>query len=99
MYRIDIARLAEADLTLLTRRDQVVIRASPCRLLQNEPGAASRARRPMRPNALGVPWALHVGDFRVYYDIDEDEQVVRDERVGYKPGSVLFLRGKPFDLG
>ncbi len=53
----------------------------------------------MRPNALGVPWALHVGDFRVYYDIDEDEQVVRVERVGYKPGSVLFLRGKPFDLG
>jgi len=44
-----------------------------------------------------APWELRVGDFRVFYDI-EDEMVVKITAIGHKVHSDLFVRGKKVEL-
>jgi mRNA-degrading endonuclease RelE of RelBE toxin-antitoxin system len=43
-------------------------------------------------------WELRIDEFRVFYDVDLEEQVVKIEAVGYKRGSVLFIRGEEYLL-
>jgi mRNA-degrading endonuclease RelE of RelBE toxin-antitoxin system len=102
-YHIRVLPAAEADLAYLARRGrkslETLARRSLQRFLRDEPGVEAGHRERMRPNQLGAGWALHLGELRVYYDIDEDAGEVRVLRVGVKPGNTLHLRGQPFDLG
>ena len=97
-YRIELSAEAEADLRALPRTQEVTARRAVERFLAHEPAAPSNARRPMAPNPLGAPWHLRLGALRVYYDIEEAAAVVRVVRVGVKPGNVLYLRGRPFEM-
>jgi hypothetical protein len=36
--------------------------------------------------------------FRVFYDVDEKERVVKIDAIGHKEGSRLFIRGKDYQL-
>jgi mRNA-degrading endonuclease RelE of RelBE toxin-antitoxin system len=44
----------------------------------------------MRPNLLAV-WELRIGDFRVYYDIDEEESIVDIRAIGIKEGNEVRI--------
>jgi mRNA-degrading endonuclease RelE of RelBE toxin-antitoxin system len=57
----------------------------------------SRNRKRLRPSRL-AEWELRIGDFRVFYDVDLDESLVRIEAIGYKDGSVLFVHGEEYEL-
>jgi len=44
----------------------------------------------MRPSPL-APWELRVGDFRVYYDIEQKERVVHIRAVGVKDRNLVRI--------
>jgi len=68
--------------------------------LRHEPGRLGlRNRKRLRPNTLGLPWELRLGDLRAYYEIDEDEGIVWVLRVGRKPRETVRIRGVEYDLG
>ena len=102
-YRVERTQEAAEDLRWLARHGRkaqaALVERSLDRFLQDEPGMERGARERMRPNRLGVEWALHLGVMRVYYEIDEDNNVVWVVGVGEQPGNTLYLRGQPFDLG
>ena len=56
-----------------------------------------RNRKRLRPNEL-AEWEVRIGDFRVFYDVDQENKLIKIEAVGYKKGSQLFIRGKEYKL-
>jgi len=73
-----------------------VVEAVKTQLL-HEPLSITRNRKKLRPNEL-AEWELRIGDFRIFYDVDEADQIVSVRAVGYKTGSRLMINGKEFDL-
>lgn len=65
--------------------------------LKNEPLTETRNRKLLRPNPLSR-WELRVGEFRVFYDVVEDSQVVQIKAMGYKEHNKLFIHGREFEL-
>ncbi len=65
--------------------------------LVNEPLTETRNRKELRPNPLSR-WELRVGEFRVFYDVSEESQVVQIKAVGYKEHNKLFIQGREFEL-
>jgi mRNA-degrading endonuclease RelE of RelBE toxin-antitoxin system len=51
----------------------------------------TRNRKPMRPNPL-APWELRIGGLRVYYDVeDEPELVVYIRAIGIKERNTVRI--------
>jgi mRNA-degrading endonuclease RelE of RelBE toxin-antitoxin system len=65
--------------------------------LSFEPDCPTRHRKVLRPNPLAV-WELRVGDFRVFYDVDDAAGEVRIAAVGLKVGNRLLIRGREVGL-
>ena len=57
----------------------------------------TRHRKPLRPNDLSA-WELRVGNFRVFYDVNEEKKIVLIKVVGYKKHNALYIRGRRFEL-
>ena len=57
----------------------------------------TRNRERLRPNEH-AEWEVRIGDFRVFYDVDQEKKLIKIEAVGYKKGSELFIRGKEYKL-
>ena len=62
-----------------------------------QPALITRNQKRMRPNET-AEWELRIGDFRVLYDIDFDDEKVEIKVVGQKQGARLFVHGKEFPL-
>jgi len=43
-------------------------------------------------------WELRVDDFRVFYDLDVEAEVVKIEAIGFKQGSKLLVHGEEYEL-
>jgi mRNA-degrading endonuclease RelE of RelBE toxin-antitoxin system len=56
-----------------------------------------RHQKRLRPNAL-VEWELHVQTFRVFYDVDVAQNVVKIAAVGSKQSNTLFIHGEGYEL-
>jgi mRNA-degrading endonuclease RelE of RelBE toxin-antitoxin system len=97
MFRIELTPEAVEDLRLLRKFDQTQIIAAIERQLAEQAHQETRNRKRLRPNQL-AEWELRVGDFRVFYDIDQDNAVVKIEAIGYKQGSKLFVHGEEYEL-
>ena len=65
--------------------------------LKHQPAEETRNRKRLRPNQI-AEWELRIDKFRVFYDVDEQEQLVKVEAVGYKEGGVLFIHGEEYEL-
>lgn len=81
MYDIQIARGAEHDLKKLSPFHRGAILDAIERQLAAEPAKPSRNRKLLiglvPPWTAESPvWELRVGDYRVFYDVADDEQVV-----------------------
>ncbi len=50
----------------------------------------------MRPNPL-APWELRIGDYRIFYDIEEKDSV-KITAVGFEIDHELFIRGKRVEI-
>ncbi|HEV8637812.1 MAG TPA: hypothetical protein VG370_26640 [Chloroflexota bacterium] len=97
-YRIEVSGEAEVDLRSLRATEQRRVRAALPQYLTNEITAPSNARKALASNPFGVAWELRLGPLRAFYDVDDAAQVVRVERVGYKRGNDLYVRGRRVDL-
>jgi mRNA-degrading endonuclease RelE of RelBE toxin-antitoxin system len=56
-----------------------------------------RNRKRLRPNVVSE-YELRIRGFRVFYDVDENEKIVKIKAIGHKEGSFLLIRGKEFKL-
>lgn len=65
--------------------------------LRHQPTQETRNRKQLRPNEL-AEWELRVATFRVFYDVDEENDIVKIEAIGYKQGNVLFIHGEEYEL-
>jgi mRNA-degrading endonuclease RelE of RelBE toxin-antitoxin system len=97
MYTFKLSPEAIDDLDSFRKFEQRQIIDGIKKQLLNEPGVETRNRKRLRPNQL-AEWELRVGDFRVFYDIDETIELVTIEAVGHKHGSTLFVHGEEFEL-
>ena len=64
--------------------------------LSREPMVETRNRKRLRPNPL-APWELRIGDFRVFYDV-EQSGVVTVLAIGTKRGNRLRIEGVEIEL-
>jgi mRNA-degrading endonuclease RelE of RelBE toxin-antitoxin system len=89
-YRIAFSRISLSHLRAFTAREQRIIRDALVEQLSYEPTVPTKNRKEMRPNLLAV-WELRIGDFRVYYDIDEEESIVDIRAIGIKEGNEVRI--------
>ena len=64
--------------------------------LREAANVESERRKQLQPNPL-APWELRIGDYRVFYEI-ENEQVVWIIAIGWKVHNDLFIRGQRVQL-
>ncbi len=66
------------------------------------PEQETRNRKPLeRLTSFGATWELRFGDknrFRVFYEANSAEQVVRILAIGVKEGNRLFIGGKEIQI-
>ena len=99
-YEIILSPEALDHLAGFTARQRRIILEEIELQLTNEPTRVTQQRKPMRPNPL-ASWELRVGQFRVYYQVENDEE---DRRtiyiiaVGEKIRNRLFIGGTEVTL-
>lgn len=86
MYRIELSNPAIADLMVLRAFDRARVLAEIQEHLTGAPTTAAGHRKllnALRPSWEHVPplWQLRVGDFRVFYDVEEEARIVYVRRV------------------
>ena len=97
MYDIEFTPEAVEDLKSFRKFEQQTIISGIDNQLRYEPSVETRNRFRMRPNDA-AEWELRIGKFRVFYNVENDVQIVSIEVVGFKRGNQLFVRGKRRDL-
>jgi len=97
MFTIDLSDDALEELRQFRKRDSRIILDEIERQLTYQPNVETRNRKPFRSHPLGE-WELRVDKFRVFYDIDTENETVLVKAVGVKIGNKLFIRGKEFPL-
>lgn len=86
MYAVELSKAAVTDLMALRAFDRARVLAEAQQSLVYAPTMEVGHRkllRSLRPSWDHVPplWQLRVGDFRVFYDVDEKARVVHVRRV------------------
>ncbi len=97
MLRLEFTPEALEDLRFLRTYDQRRVLDSVQEQLRHQTERETRNRKRLRPNEL-AEWELRIGIFRVFYDVDEENDLVKIEAVGYKQGSALFIHGEEYEL-
>ncbi|MBD2162287.1 type II toxin-antitoxin system RelE/ParE family toxin [Limnothrix sp. FACHB-1083] len=97
MYTIEISRSALDDLRVFKKHEQKEVLDEIFQQLTYEPTVETRNRKPLRTNDLS-DWELRIGNFRVFYSVEEIVRVVAIEAVGRKFNNQLFIRNQPYDL-
>ena len=97
MFRIVFTPEAIDDLRQFRKYDQQHIVAAIETQLLYQPAHETRHRKRLRPNAL-AEWELRVQTFRVFYDVDVTQSVVKIAAVGSKHGNTLFIHGEEYQL-
>lgn len=97
MFQVELTPSAVEDLRSLKRVEQRFVLDAIEQQLPFEPTTATRNRKALRENKLSE-WELRIGDFRVFYDVDDNRLVVRVKAVGWKEHNRLLIRGREFVL-
>jgi mRNA-degrading endonuclease RelE of RelBE toxin-antitoxin system len=97
MFDIDITESARDDIGFFKPFERRRILDAIEEQLTYEPVTPTRQRKTLRPNNLSQ-WALRVGKYRIFYDIEADPVIVRIKAVGWKEHNRLFIRGKEYIL-
>ena len=93
MYDVEFTPEVIEDLKSFRKFEQQTIISGIDTQLRHEPTVETRNRFRMRPNDV-AEWELRIGKYRVFYNVENDVQIVSIEVVGFK----LFVRGKRRDL-
>jgi|SRR6267378_704270 len=93
MFQIAYTDSALDDISTFRKNEQTTIFDKVDQQLIYQPDVITRNRKRLRPNDT-AQWELRIDDFRVFYDIDFDEEKVEVKVVGLKQGARLLVRGK-----
>ena len=96
-YEIEFSADAESHYRQFTARQRSLLAGAIEEQLSEEPTTPTRNRKHLRPNQL-AEWELRVGDFRVFYDVEEDQAVVVIAAIGIKKRNKLYIAGEEFAL-
>jgi mRNA-degrading endonuclease RelE of RelBE toxin-antitoxin system len=88
---------ARDHLKKLRKGDQQTIVDTTEEQLAHQPGVPTKKRKRLQENPL-APWELRIGDFRVFYDIHEEEEQVLVVAVDRKERDKLFIGGEEIHL-
>ena len=97
MFKIEFTPEAIEDLRLFRKNNRKRIVDEIEKQLKHQPAEETRNRKRLRPNEL-AEWELRVDKFRVFYDIDEEEEIVKIEAIGFKKGSTLIIHREEYKL-
>jgi mRNA-degrading endonuclease RelE of RelBE toxin-antitoxin system len=97
VFELEFTASALDDLGYFKRAEQNLILNKIEASLLHEPLVETRHRKSLRPNDLSA-WELRVGNFRVFYDVNEEKKIVLIKVVGYKKHNALYIRGRRFEL-
>ena len=97
MYQTEFSPESLEDLRLFRKFDAKRIFEEIETQLAHQPEQETRNRKRLRPNKL-AEWELRIGDFRVFYEVDVDNAIVKIVAVGYKEGNKFFIRGEEYEL-
>jgi mRNA-degrading endonuclease RelE of RelBE toxin-antitoxin system len=95
--QIELTADAIEDLKWFRKSQQTMILDTVEEQLSWEPTKETMHRKPLRSNDLSK-WELRIGNSRVFYDIDEDNKLVKIKAIGWKEHNTLFIKGKEFKL-
>lgn len=96
-YSIIFTPRARDNFKIMRKSDQQKIVDGIETQLRHQPDRVTRNRKKLEENPL-APWELRLGDFRVFYDIHEENQVVLIVAVGKKVHNRLFIGGEEISL-
>ena len=90
MYRIEFSTNAARDLAELRAYDQTAVGQAIVEQLSHEPKTPTRSRKLLAgvtPPFDAVPplWQLRAGEYRVFYDVNEEEKKVYVRALRRKP--------------
>jgi mRNA-degrading endonuclease RelE of RelBE toxin-antitoxin system len=96
-FTIEFSPDAHDHLRVLRKRDQRIVVDAIADQLAHQPDQPTAHRKPLEDNPI-APWELRVGDFRVFYDIDREDQAIVVLAVGQKIHNRLRIGGEEVDL-
>lgn len=96
-YQVVFSEEAESHLQFLTVRDQRIVIDAIEEQLPYEPTVLTKNRQPMRSNPVAA-WKLRIGNLRVYYDVEEPEQMVQILAIGIKERNKVKIGDRYIDL-
>src|SRR5262245_27744355 len=96
-FEIEFSTDAERHLKQFNARERKVILDTIEQQLSQQPNVPTRNRKLLRANPLAA-WELRVQDFRVFYNIDEEQVLVIVVAIGEKDGNRLLIDGEEFQL-
>ena len=96
-FAIEFSPDAREHLRSMKKRDQQIIVDAIAHHRTHRPDLPTAHRKPLADNPV-APWELRVGDFRVFYDVNRDGQVVAVVAVGQKSHNRLRIGGEEIEL-
>jgi mRNA-degrading endonuclease RelE of RelBE toxin-antitoxin system len=96
-YTVEFMPDAQEQLDHLTARQQAILLDRIQEQLHRRPAEETKQRKKLRPNPL-APWELRIREFRVFYDIDIEEQTVFIIAIGQKRHNTLYIGSQEFEI-
>lgn len=97
MFELDFTESAIEDLRYFRKTEQNLILDNVEQQLLQEPLEITKNRKPLRPNDISA-WELRIDKYRVFYDVNVEDNLVIIKAVGWKEHNQLFIRGKELNL-
>lgn len=96
-YEIEFSEDAERQLAVFTTRDRKTLLDAIETQLSHEPTTPTKHRKLLRPNPVAA-WELRVGNFRVFYNVEQQHILVIVVAIGRKDHNQLMIDGKVIPL-
>jgi mRNA-degrading endonuclease RelE of RelBE toxin-antitoxin system len=96
-FQIEFSPTARIHLSALRKFDQGRVLNAIEAQLKDAPLVPTRNRKPMRSNLIAT-WELRIGNFQVYYDVNEAGGAVLVRAVGVKHHGRVSIGGQEIDL-
>jgi mRNA interferase RelE/StbE len=96
-YSLDITDDANKDLSHYRAFERKIIIDEIFVQLAAQPDVETNSRKILRDNPI-ARWELKIGKYRVFYEIDADDELVTIVSIGHKEHNELYIRGKVVQL-
>jgi mRNA-degrading endonuclease RelE of RelBE toxin-antitoxin system len=96
-FKVEFSDEAKLDLFYYSASERKIVTSGIRNQLLHQPLVPTRNRKLLRVNPV-ASWELRIGEFRVFYEVDEGALTVTVVAVGHKEHNVLLVRGQEVRL-